>query len=57
MDYDLELTRRKASIGTVPQLFSRSALLYESVWYGEHTASEQTLQQLQGFHDEVRHGL
>lgn len=57
MDYGHELTRRAMALGTVPQLFSRSALLYEAVWYGEHKATAQTLQALQACQEELRHGL
>lgn len=57
MDYDNELLRRAASIGNVPQLFSRSAFLYETVWYGEHEATLETLQTLNAYQEELRHGL
>ena len=57
MDYDHELMRRAASIGDTPRLFSRSAFLYEAVWYGEHEATPQILQALQTCQQELRHGL
>ncbi|MCF6287289.1 MAG: hypothetical protein L3K26_19215, partial [Candidatus Hydrogenedentes bacterium] len=57
MDYDHELMRRASSIGDVPRIFSKSAFLYESVWYGEHEATLQTLQAMQACQTELRHGL
>jgi hypothetical protein len=57
MDYDSELTRRASSIGNAPQLFSRSAFLYESVWYGKHEATSGTVESLFTCQEEMRHGL
>ncbi len=57
MDYDVELLRRAASIGNIPQVFSRSALLYETVWYGEHEATLETLEALNACQKELHHGL
>ena len=57
MDYDVELIRRAASIGEVPRVFSRSALLYETVWYGEHEATLETLEALNAYREELHHEL
>ncbi len=57
MDYDQELRRRAASLGEVPALFSRLALIYESVWYGEHEANAAVLNQMHAHQERLRHAV
>lgn len=56
-DYQNELTRRASSIGEAPQCFSRIALTYESVWYGEHEATVSTLDQMHADQERLRHAV
>ena len=40
-----------------PALFSRLALLYESVWYGEHEANVAVLNQMHDHQERLRHAV
>jgi hypothetical protein len=44
MDYKKELQRRRHANTEVLQLFSDSARIYESVWYGRHEAGRTLLE-------------
>ncbi|MBL7645183.1 MAG: hypothetical protein JNK74_03225 [Candidatus Hydrogenedentes bacterium] len=57
MDYQQELRRRESSLGEAPALFSRLALLYESVWYGEHEANVAMLNQMHDHQERLRHAV
>jgi hypothetical protein len=55
MDYQQELSRRATSLGEAPAQFSRLALLYESVWYGEHEANVTVLNEMHAHQERLRH--
>ncbi len=57
MDYHQELRRRASSLGEAPALFSRLALIYESVWYGEHEANAAVLTQMHAHQERLRHAV
>jgi len=57
MDYQNELLRRAGSIGEAPAHFSRIALIYESVWYGEHNADAAVLNQMHSHQEHLRHAI
>jgi hypothetical protein len=57
MDYQNELSRRGGSIGDAPAHFSRIALIYESVWYGEHNADAAVLNQMHSHQEHLRHAV
>ncbi len=57
MDYHQELRRRASSLGEAPALFSRLALIYESVWYGEHEANAAVLNQMHAQQERLRHAV
>ena len=57
MDYQNELSRRGGSIGEAPAHFSRIALIYESVWYGEHNADAAVLNQMHSHQEHLRHAI
>lgn len=57
MDYQNELSRRSSSLGSAPIDFSRIALIYESVWYGEHEANAAVLNQMQAHQERLRHAI
>ena len=57
MDYQLELGRRASSLGEAPALFNRLALIYESVWYGEHEANVAVLTQMHAHQERLRHAV
>lgn len=56
-DYQNELGRRASSIGEAPKYFSRIALKYESVWYGEHEATLSTLNEMHADQEQLRHAV
>jgi hypothetical protein len=56
MDYGNEIARRAAILGDAPQYFARGALVYESVWYGEHPATPDTLNELAACQERLRDG-
>lgn len=53
-DYDREIARRAAILGDAPAAFSRGALIYECVWYGEHPAGPETLDELHTCRERLR---
>jgi len=55
MDYANEMARRAGALGEAPAAFSESALIYESVWYGEHLANAETLNRLHACQERLRH--
>ncbi len=55
MDYANEVKRRATAAADAPDAFSESALIYESVWYGEHVANADTLNQLHACQERLRH--
>ena len=57
LDYQNELMRRASSIGDAPAHFSRIALIYESVWYGEHNADAAVLRQMHSHQEHLRHAI
>jgi hypothetical protein len=57
LDYQNEMARRASSLGEAPAHFSRIALLYESVWYGEHEANAQVLNRMHAHQEGLRLAL
>lgn len=57
MDYGQEVTRKVRALGKDPTVFSQSALIYESVWYGEHEATVDTLNRMRACQEQLRHAI
>jgi hypothetical protein len=47
-DYERELARRAHALGALPQLFAEHVTVFERVWYGEHAATPELLDQFSG---------
>lgn len=53
-DYQLELRRRARALEDVQDAFGRNLLAFESVWYGEHTVTSETLTEFTQNLDRIR---
>lgn len=57
MDYRREVSRKANALGEDPAVFSRSAFVYEAVWYGNHEATAETLNQMRAYQERLRHAV
>jgi hypothetical protein len=53
-DYKLELERRRHSKPGMLDIFSQSAAIYESVWYGTHEPKQELIQHLMSNEEKLR---